>query len=136
MNRNNFDKLNKDIINFMIFLDNMITKTQVSFSKRLVNSRDRKLKFLLKQYFWKRKFFFFKKLIERWYEYTYFCRFRSRINGELHTCDISEKNINNAKILLKNFQKYFFIDDSVNFQNFKLSIDFLYLDCLMVTMLN
>ena len=52
------------------------------------------------------------------------------INGKLHTCDISEENIN-AKAFTSEFKEFinFYINDSVNFlENFNQKIDFLYLD--------
>jgi hypothetical protein len=55
------------------------------------------------------------------------------INGELYACDISEKNIKNAKKFSK-FNKDFITfvtDDSLNFlSEFNKDIDFLYLDSL------
>ena len=52
---------------------------------------------------------------------------------KLHTCDISEKNIKNAKKFTLELNNYinFYIDDSINFlKNFKEKIDLLYLDSL------
>ena len=60
-----------------------------------------------------------------------FAEYAKYIDGRLHTCDISKKNIDNAKIFTKNFDKYinFYIEDSVNFlNNFNEKIDLLYLD--------
>ena len=54
-------------------------------------------------------------------------------NGALYSCDISQKNINNAKKFTKQNNDYitFFTDDSLTFlKNFKKNIDFLYLDSL------
>ena len=53
------------------------------------------------------------------------------INGKLHTCDISEENIINAKAFTSEFKEFinFYINDSVNFlENFNQKIDFLYLN--------
>ena len=55
------------------------------------------------------------------------------MNGELYSCDISEKNINIAKKFTKKNNSFikFIIDDSLNFlSNFEKEIDFLYLDSL------
>ena len=54
-------------------------------------------------------------------------------NGELYSCDISKKNVDNAKKFTKQNKDFitFFVQDSVNFlENFKKNIDFLYLDSL------
>ena len=51
----------------------------------------------------------------------------------MHTCDISEENINNAKIFTKGYSNYikFYTQDSLVFlQNFNNNIDLLYLDSL------
>ena len=53
--------------------------------------------------------------------------------GELNSCDISLKNVDNAKKFTKSNNAFinFFVDDSLNFlSNFKKHIDFLYLDSL------
>ena len=55
------------------------------------------------------------------------------VNGHLYTCDISKKNLDNAKkFVSKNKNNVSFIlDDSINFlKNFDKKIDFLYLDSL------
>ena len=60
-----------------------------------------------------------------------FAEYAYNINGILHTCDISQNNIKNAKAFTKKFNKNvkFYIDDSINFlKNFKSKIDLLYLD--------
>ena len=60
-----------------------------------------------------------------------FAEYAKFINGVLHTCDISEKNINSAKKFTSNLNKFinFYVNDSVNFlQKFPDKIDFLYLD--------
>lgn len=54
-------------------------------------------------------------------------------NGKLHTCDISEENIKNAKKFTNYFSNYieFYIQDSLIFlSEFKSQIDLLYLDSL------
>ena len=54
-------------------------------------------------------------------------------NGKLYSCDISKKNVDNAKkftIINKNYIS-FFTENSLTFlENFKKKIDFLYLDSL------
>ena len=80
------------------------------------------------------KFFFFRKY--NWKDgmsTVTLGEFAKFINGTLYTCDISKDNIDNAKIFTKNLKKYisFHVEDSVTFlKNFKLPIDFLYLDSL------
>jgi hypothetical protein len=54
-------------------------------------------------------------------------------NGELYSCDISQKNVNNAKKFTKQNKEFvsFFTEDSLSFlENFNKNIDFLYLDSL------
>lgn len=78
------------------------------------------------------KFFFFRKY--NWKDgmsTIMFADYARHINGKLHTCDISENNIENAKKFTKNFKKYinYYIKDSVSFlKNFNQRIDLLYLD--------
>ena len=80
------------------------------------------------------KFFFFKKY--NWKDgmsTIMFADYAKHINGILHTCDISKKNIKNAINFTKSFSKFikYYVEDSVNFlTNFKSEIDFLYLDSL------
>ena len=80
----------------------------------------------------KNKFFFFKKF--NWKDgmsTLMFSEFADFIQGELHTCDISKKNIENAIHFTKKFKKNvnFYVNDSVNFlKNFPKTIDLLYLD--------
>lgn len=80
----------------------------------------------------KKKFFFFKKF--NWKDgmsTIMFAEYVKFVNGKLHTCDISEDNIVNAKTFTSEFKDFidFYIDDSVNFlKNFNQKIDLLYLD--------
>ena len=80
------------------------------------------------------KFFFFKKY--NWKDgmsTIMFANFAEYINGHLHTCDISEKNIKSAKFFTKSYAKFvtYYVDDSISFlKSFKESIDVLYLDSL------
>tara|TARA_B100000427_G_scaffold230448_1_gene193628 strand:- start:572 stop:1147 length:576 start_codon:yes stop_codon:yes gene_type:complete len=78
------------------------------------------------------KFFFFKKY--NWKDgmsTIMFANFAKFINGHLHSCDISQVNIDNAKKFTKHFSKNitFYVEDSVSFlKNFSKPIDLLYLD--------
>ena len=80
----------------------------------------------------KKKFLFFKRL--NWKDgmsTLLFSEFAHLIKGELHSCDISEENINNAKDFTKKYSNNvnFYIEDSVVFlQKFNKKIDLLYLD--------
>ena len=80
----------------------------------------------------KKKFLFFKRL--NWKDgmsTLLFSEFAHLIKGELHSCDISEENINNAKDFTKKYSNNvnFYIKDSVVFlQEFNKKIDLLYLD--------
>ena len=62
-----------------------------------------------------------------------FAEFAKFIEGKLHTCDISAKNIENAKAFTSDFSEYieFYTQDSLIFlQEFQHQIDLLYLDSL------
>ena len=80
----------------------------------------------------KKKFLFFKRF--NWKDgmsTLMFSEFANFIKGELHSCDISEKNINNAKIFTKKYSKYitFCLGNSIFFlKKFDKPIDLLYLD--------
>lgn len=80
------------------------------------------------------KFFFFKNY--NWKDgmsTIMFANYAHHINGMVHSCYISKKNINNAIKFTKSFSNHikFYIEDSVNFlTKFKSEIDFLYLDSL------
>ena len=80
----------------------------------------------------KKKFLFFNKF--NWKDgmsTLMFSEFAHFIKGELHSCDISEENINNAKNFTKDFNDNvnFYIKDSIIFlQEFHKKIDLLYLD--------
>tara|TARA_Y100000768_G_scaffold385983_1_gene373327 strand:+ start:3669 stop:4235 length:567 start_codon:yes stop_codon:yes gene_type:complete len=78
------------------------------------------------------KFFFFRKF--NWKDgmsTIMLAEYAKFINGKLHTCDISKKNIENAKKFTKSFKNYinFYVNDSVSFlKDFNEKIDLLYLD--------
>lgn len=80
----------------------------------------------------KDKFLFFKK--KNWKDgmsTLMFADFAHQIDGELHSCDISKKNIENAKDFTRKFARntFFYHKDSIEFlKNFEKKIDFLYLD--------
>tara|TARA_A100001011_G_scaffold348444_1_gene386288 strand:+ start:81 stop:644 length:564 start_codon:yes stop_codon:yes gene_type:complete len=62
-----------------------------------------------------------------------FAEFANYVKGTLHTCDISQENINNAKKFTKSFSKNikYYVQNSLDFLNeFKQPIDLLYLDSL------
>ena len=62
-----------------------------------------------------------------------FSNYASFAGGHLYSCDINQKNLDNAKRLSKKFNNVitFIKDDSLNFlKNFNQKIDFLYLDSL------
>jgi len=80
----------------------------------------------------KKKLFFFKRF--NWKDgmsTIMLSEYAKFINGKLHSCDISEDNIINAKSFTKKFSNNveFYIEDSVLFlKNFNQKIDLLYLD--------
>ena len=82
----------------------------------------------------KAKFFFFTKI--NWKDgmsTMIFSDYVKYVNGKLYSCDISSKNIENAKKFTKMNKEFitFIEDDSLNFlSGFKKNIDFLYLDSL------
>ena len=82
----------------------------------------------------KTKFFFIKKY--NWKDgmsTPMFAEYAKFIEGKLHTCDISAKNIDNAKAFTSDFSEYieFYREDSLIFlQEFQHQIDLLYLDSL------
>lgn len=82
----------------------------------------------------KTKFFFFiKKNWKDGMSTLIFSNYASFAGGHLYSCDINQKNLDNAKRLSKKFNNVitFIKDDSLNFlKNFNQKIDFLYLDSL------
>jgi len=104
------------------------------FKKAIEISIERKLKIFVETGTsrGKKKFIFFKK--KNWKDgmsTLMFADFANQINGELHSCDISKENIDNARSFTSKFREntFFYISDSVIFlKNFKKKIDFLYLD--------
>ena len=80
----------------------------------------------------KKKFLFFKRF--NWKDgmsTLMFSEFSHIINGELHSCDISEENINNARDFTKKYKNSvnFYVKDSIAFlQEFHKKIELLYLD--------
>jgi len=107
-----------------------------SFEKTLKLSYERGLKTLVETGTarGKTKFFFIKKY--NWKDgmsTPMFAEYAKFINGTLHTCDISEENINNAKKFTNNLSDYinFYVQDSLIFlREFNYQIDLLYLDSL------
>ena len=82
----------------------------------------------------KKKFLFFSK--PNWKDgmsTLIFGNYANYVNGELYSCDIEKKNIDNAKLFTSKFSKNinFVNDNSITFlKNFNKKIDFLYLDSL------
>ena len=82
----------------------------------------------------KTKFFFIKRY--NWKDgmsTPMFGGYAKYVNGTLHTCDISEENINNARSFTKNYANFikFYVNDSLIFlKEFRSKIDLLYLDSL------
>ncbi len=82
----------------------------------------------------KQKFLFFSRL--NWKDgmsTLIFSDYAKFVNGSLTSCDISQKNIENAKKFTQKNKEFikFVVDDSINFlSNFNKEIDFLYLDSL------
>ena len=121
----------------MIFLKKFNNSKNIrysSFEKALLLCKKRNLKNIVETGTsrGKTKFFFFKKY--NWKDgmsTIMFAEYAKFVNGKLHTCDISKKNIENARKFTLKLNNYinFYIDDSINFlQNFKYKIDLLYLD--------
>ena len=82
----------------------------------------------------KKKYLFF--LTRKWKDgmsTLIFAEYAKYVNGHLHSCDNSEKNIQNAKRFTSKYKDKitFHLEDSVSFlKNFRKKIDFLYLDSL------
>jgi len=80
----------------------------------------------------KQKFLFFSKF--NWKDgmsTLLFAEYANLVNGKLYSCDLSKKNINNAKKFTKKFNEniIFIESDSIKFlENINFKIDFLYLD--------
>ena len=121
----------------MNFLEKYNNKKNIRFSlfkKTLEISKERGFKTIVETGTsrGKKKFLFFKKF--NWKDgmsTLMFSEFSYIIKGELHSCDISEENINNAKDFTKKYKNNvnFYVDDSVDFlRNFHKKIDLLYLD--------
>jgi len=107
-----------------------------SFKFALLEAQKRNLKTLVETGCsrGKVKFIFFSKI--NWKDgmsTMIFSDYAKFMNGNLTTCDIEKKNIENAKKFVKKNLGYvkFVVDDSLNFlENYNKEIDFLYLDSL------
>ena len=121
----------------MNFLEKYNNKKNIRFDffkKTLQNFMNRGLKTIVETGTsrGKQKFIFFKKF--NWKDgmsTLMFSEFAKNIKGELHSCDISKENIENARDFTKEFKDYvtFYNQDSIAFlKNFKKTIDLLYLD--------
>lgn len=123
----------------MNFLDKYRNKKNIrfkSFEETLRLSYQRKAKTIVETGTarGKTKFFFIKRY--NWKDgmsTPMFAEYAKFINGNLHSCDISSKNIENAKKFTSNFSDHirFYIKDSLVFlKEFNNPIDLLYLDSL------
>jgi len=107
-----------------------------SFAFALKEAQKRSLKTLVETGVARGKikfFFFIKKNWKDGMSTLIFSNYASFIGGHLYSCDVSQKNLDNAKRLSKEFNNAitFIKDDSLNFlKNFNQKIDFLYLDSL------
>ena len=107
-----------------------------SFEFALIEAKKRNLKTFVETGVarGKEKFLFFSKI--NWKDgmsTLIFSDYVKHMNGTLTSCDISQKNINNAKNFTKKNKEFvnFIVDDSVKFlSEFDKDIDFLYLDSL------
>ena len=107
-----------------------------SFEYALLEAKKRNLKIFVETGVarGKQKFLFFSKI--NWKDgmsTMIFSDYVKHVNGSLTTCDISKKNIDNAKKFTKINSDFinFVVEDSIKFlSNFKKKIDFLYLDSL------
>ena len=123
----------------MFFLEKYNNKKNIrfkSFEFALIEAKKRKHKILVETGVarGKTKFLFFPRI--NWKDgmsTMIFSDYARHEMGELNSCDINPKNINNAKKFAKSNIDFinFFVGDSLNFlDNFKKKIDFLYLDSL------
>ena len=107
-----------------------------SFEFALIEAKKRNLKTFVETGVarGKEKFLFFSKI--NWKDgmsTLIFSDYVKHMNGTLTSCDISQKNIKNAKKFTKKNKEFvnFIVDDSVKFlSEFNKDIDFLYLDSL------
>ena len=121
-------------MNFLEKFNNSKNIRYLSFEKTLKICQRRNLKNIIETGTsrGKIKFFFIRKM--NWKDgmsTIMFAEYAKYINGKLHTCDISKKNIDNAKKFTRKLSNFvhFYIDDSINFlKNFSQKIDLLYLD--------
>lgn len=123
----------------MFFLEKYNNKKNIrfkSFEFALIEAKKRNHKILVETGVarGKIKFFLFPKM--NWKDgmsTMIFSDYAKDIMGELNSCDISLRNVKNAKKFTKSNINFinFFVDDSLNFlNNFNKKIDFLYLDSL------
>ena len=107
----------------MFFLEKYNNKKNIrfkSFEFALIEAKKRNHKILVETGVarGKTKFFFYPKI--NWKDgmsTMIFSDYAKNVMGELNSCDISFKNINNAKKFTKLNQDFinFFVDDSINF---------------------
>ena len=121
---------------FLQYYDNPKNFRFKSFEFALIEAKKRNLRTLVETGVarGKEKFLFFSKI--NWKDgmsTLIFSDYVKHMNGTLTSCDISQKNINNAKKFTKKNKEFvnFIVDDSVKFlSEFNKDIDFLYLDSL------
>ncbi|MBD1141163.1 class I SAM-dependent methyltransferase [Pelagibacterales bacterium SAG-MED39] len=107
-----------------------------SFEFALLEAKKRNLKIFVETGVarGKSKFLFFSKI--NWKDgmsTLIFSDYVKHVNGSLTTCDIDQKNINNAKKFTKKNKEFvnYVVNDSIKFlSEFNKMIDFLYLDSL------
>ena len=107
-----------------------------SFEFALLEAKKRNLKIFVETGVarGKSKFLFFSKI--NWKDgmsTLIFSDYVKHMNGSLTSCDISQKNVNNAKKFTSKNKEFvnFIVDDSIKFlSEINKSIDFLYLDSL------
>ena len=121
---------------FLEYYNNPKNFRFISFKFALLEAEKRNLKTLVETGVarGKQKFLFFSKV--NWKDgmsTLIFSDYAKYINGTLTSCDINEKNVENAKKFSKKNKEFinFVVDDSINFlSKLNKEIDFLYLDSL------
>lgn len=121
---------------FLQYFNNPKNFRYKSFEFALMEAKKRNLKTFVETGVarGKQKFLFFSKM--NWKDgmsTLIFSDFVRHVNGSLTSCDISQKNVNNARDFAKKNENFinFVVEDSIKFlSKFDKKIDFLYLDSL------